>query len=170
MNCFPSKVISMLTKYYIVTGCSSGLGAAFAKHIVSSGHSLVATARKVSSLSYLPDNPKILKLELDVTSTPSIKKAFATTIEKFGHVDVVINNAGYGLMGDTEGATDEIARKQLDTNFWGVVNVSKEAVRVFRDVNPKGSGGLVVQVTSLGGWVGVASGAFYHARLDSVTL
>ena len=79
---------------------------------------------------------------------------------------MVINNAGYGLMGDTEGATDEIARKQLDTNFWGVVDVSREAVRAFRDVNPVGSGGLVVQVTSLGGWVGFASGAFYHARLE----
>jgi NADP-dependent 3-hydroxy acid dehydrogenase YdfG len=155
----------MLTKQHIVTGCSSGLGAGFAKHIVSSGHSLVATARKISSLSYLPDNPKILKLVLDVTSIPSIKKAFSVTIEKFGLVDVVINNAGYGLMGDTEGATDGIARKQLDTNFWGVVDVSREAVRIFRDANPVGSGGLVVQVTSLGGWVGVASGAFYHARL-----
>jgi NADP-dependent 3-hydroxy acid dehydrogenase YdfG len=70
----------MLTKHHIVTGCSSGLGAGFAKHIVSSGHSLVATARKISSLSYLPDNPKILKLVLDVTSIPGIKKAFSATI------------------------------------------------------------------------------------------
>jgi NADP-dependent 3-hydroxy acid dehydrogenase YdfG len=154
-----SKLVS--NESNIVTGCSSGLGASFAKHIVSSGHSLVATARTISTLSYLPDDPKILKVELDVTSIPSIKKAFAAAIKKFGHVDIVINNAGYGLMGDTEGATDEIARKQLDTNFWGVVDV-----RVFRDVNPVGSGGLAVQVTSLGGWVGVASGAFYHARLE----
>jgi NADP-dependent 3-hydroxy acid dehydrogenase YdfG len=104
-------------EYHIVTGCSSGLGAGFAKHIVSSGHNLVATARKVSSLSYLPDDPKILKLELDVTSISSIKKAFSATVEKFRHVDVVINNARYSLMGDTESATDKIARKQLDTNF-----------------------------------------------------
>lgn len=64
---------------------------------------------------------------------------------------MVVNNAGYLLIGDTENATDEEARKELDTCFWGVVDVSKEAVRVMRDVNAKGNGGLVIQVSSLGG-------------------
>ncbi|KAE8446400.1 hypothetical protein EG329_012005 [Mollisiaceae sp. DMI_Dod_QoI] len=126
---------------WLVTGSSSGLGAAFAKHIHASGHNLVATARNPSSLSYLPSSPKILKLSLDVTSIPSIKSAFASAIEHFGHVDIVINNAGYLLIGDTENATDEEARREIDTNFWGVVDVSKEAVRVFREVNGKGKGG-----------------------------
>jgi NAD(P)-dependent dehydrogenase (short-subunit alcohol dehydrogenase family) len=79
----------------------------------------------------------------------------------------VVNNAGYALMGDTEAAPDEAARKQLDTNFWGTVDVSKEAVRVMREVNGKNGGrigGTVVQVSSMGGWVAFPGNAFYHAR------
>jgi len=153
---------------WLITGTSSGLGAAFAKHIHARGHNLVATARNPSSLSYLPTSPKILKLSLDVTSIPSIKATFASAIEKFGHVDIVVNNAGYLLIGDTENASDEEARREIDTNFWGTVDVSKEAVRVMRDVNGKREdgekrGGLVVQVSSLGGQVAVAGNAFYHA-------
>lgn len=149
---------------WLITGSSSGLGAAFAKQIHAQGHNLVATARNTTSLSYLPDgSPKILKVSLDVTSIPSIKAAFAAAIDEFGHIDVVVNNAGYLLLGDTENATDEEARRELDTCFWGVVDVSKEAVRAMRDVNPKGKGGLVIQVSSLGGQVAVAGNAFYHA-------
>ncbi|KUJ08426.1 NAD(P)-binding protein [Mollisia scopiformis] len=153
---------------WLVTGASSGLGAAFAKHILVQGHNIVATARNVSSLSYLPSSSKVLKLSLDVTSIPSIKAAFASAIETFGHVDIVVNNAGYLLIGDTENATDEEARKEIDTNFWGVVDMSKEAVRIMRDVNGKRNdgkpkGGLVIQVSSLGGQVAVAGNAFYHA-------
>jgi NAD(P)-dependent dehydrogenase (short-subunit alcohol dehydrogenase family) len=78
-------------------------------------------------------------------------------------VDVVINNAGYALSGDTEGIPDADARKEFDTNFWDVVDVSKEAVRVFREVNGKGVGGLVVQVSSMAGWVRTrGSHLFWH--------
>jgi NAD(P)-dependent dehydrogenase (short-subunit alcohol dehydrogenase family) len=99
-----------------------------------------------------------------VTSIPSIKAAFAAAVEKFGHISIVVNNAGYALIGDTENATYEEARKQMDTNFWGVVDVTKEAVRVFREVNEEGQGGLVVQVSSVGGCVTFPGHAFYHAR------
>lgn len=78
----------------------------------------------------------------------------------------MINNAGYTLMGDTEAAGDKESRDVFDVNFWGLVNVTKEAVRVFREVNGKGVGGLVVQVTTLGAWVGFPGNAFYHARYD----
>jgi NADP-dependent 3-hydroxy acid dehydrogenase YdfG len=150
----------------LVTGCSDGgFGAEICKKVVASGHQLVATARNTSSLSYLPsNNPRILTLALDVTSSEAIKIAFATAIEKFGHVDVVVNNAGYSVSGDTEAIPDADARKEFDTNFWGTVDVTKEAVRVFREVNGKGVGGLVVQVTSLGGWVAFPGSAFYHGR------
>lgn len=82
----------------------------------------------------------------------------------------MVNNAGYALMGDTEAAPDEAARKQLDTNFWGTVDVSKEAVRVMREANGKEGGrigGTVVQISSMGGWVAFPGNAFYHARFVS---
>jgi NADP-dependent 3-hydroxy acid dehydrogenase YdfG len=148
-----------------VTGCSSGLGLALSKHIVKAGHKLVATARKTSSLSYLEESPRVLKLALDVTSTANITSVMAAAIEKFGQIDVVVNNAGYSLMGDTKAASDADARKRIDTNFWGVVDISKEALRIFREVNPKGSGGTLVQVSSMGGFLAFPGAAFYHARL-----
>jgi NAD(P)-dependent dehydrogenase (short-subunit alcohol dehydrogenase family) len=147
-----------------VTGCSSGLGAAFVTHIAKAGHRVVATARKVSTLDYLEDGPNVLKLKLDVTSAADITAVVTATVEKFGRIDVLINNAGYGLMGDFESVTDMDARKQFETNFWGAINMTREVLRVFREVNPIGLGGTVVQVSSMGGFIGFPGNAFYHAR------
>lgn len=76
----------------------------------------------------------------------------------------MINNAGYTHAGDTEAISQEDAHKVMDVDFWGVVNVSKEAVRVFRENNGKGKGGLVVQVGSIGGLLTFPGNAYYHAR------
>ncbi|PGH13017.1 hypothetical protein AJ80_06501 [Polytolypa hystricis UAMH7299] len=97
-----------------------------------------ATARDVSSLSYLPDGPTVLKLRLDVTSENAITTSLSTTVEKFGQIDVVINNARYGHLGDIEGIPEADARYQLETNFWGPVHITREAVRIFREVNLQG--------------------------------
>ena len=125
----------------------------------------MATARKISTLEALPSHDRVLKLELDVTSIPSIDAAFGATLEKFGRIDVVVNNAGYTLVGDTESAEDGESRAVLDTNFWGMVDVSKKAVGIFRDENPKTGqqGGVIVNVSSMGGWSGYPGQAFYHA-------
>jgi NAD(P)-dependent dehydrogenase (short-subunit alcohol dehydrogenase family) len=147
-----------------VTGCSSGLGAALATYISKTNYRLVATARNPSTLVYLPDSPQILKLKLDVTSAAETASAVASAVQTFGHIDVVINNAGYGLGGDFEATTDADSRKQVETNLWGPVNMTKEALRVFREVNPKGCGGTVVQVSSMGGYIGFPGNAFYHLR------
>src|SRR5271156_2082168 len=147
-----------------VTGCSSGLGAALATYISKAGYRLAATARNISTLEYLGDSPKILKNRLDVTSASEIASVVAATIEKFGRIDVIINNAGYGMGGDFEATTDQDARKQVETNLWGPINMTKEVLRVFREVNPKGVGGTIVQVTSMGGYIGFPGNAFYHVR------
>ena len=77
---------------------------------------------------------------------------------------MVVNNAGYALVGDAENASDAAARKLMDTNFWGVVNITQRAVAVMRDVNPSPvKGGLIMNVTSMGGRLAVPSHAFYHA-------
>ncbi|GFF53969.1 uncharacterized oxidoreductase C162.03 [Aspergillus udagawae] len=148
---------------WFITGCSSGLGKSLASLIHCAGHRLVATARNLDSLSYLPDGPNVLKLALDVTSKPAIHETLSATVAKFGRLDVVINNAGYVLMGDTEVIPESDARLQLDTNFWGPALISQEAVRIFREVNPAGAGGTIVQISSIGGYMAFPGSAFYHA-------
>lgn len=125
----------------------------------------MATARKAAALSSLPTNNRVLRLELDVTSTSSIEAALQATLEKFGRIDVVVNNAGYTLAGDTESAGDEEARAVLDTNFWGTVDVTKRALGILRDENPKTGqqGGVILNVSSVGGYIGFPGQSFYHA-------
>jgi NAD(P)-dependent dehydrogenase (short-subunit alcohol dehydrogenase family) len=129
-----------------------------------SGDSLVATARNVASLSYLPENERVQKLSLDVTDRKSISAAIHEAVANFGRIDVVVNNAGYGLLGDTESVPEQDARLQMETNFWGPVFITQEVLRVFRETNPPGQGGLICQISSMGGYLGVPGGAFYHAR------
>lgn len=106
----------------------------------------------------------MLKLSLDVTCKESILSSLARAVNQFGRIDVVINNAGYGLMGDTEAIEEADARRQLETNFWGPVHITQEALKIFRVMNPRGQGGTIVQVSSMGGWLTAPGHAFYHAR------
>ncbi|KAL9579356.1 MAG: hypothetical protein Q9212_005158 [Teloschistes hypoglaucus] len=133
--------------------------------VAQSSNRVVATARKTSTLEAVPSNGHVLKLELDVTSLSSIDSALHTTLEKFGRIDVVVNNAGYTLVGDTESAEDGESRALFDTNFWGMVDVSKKTLGIFRDENPKTGqqGGVIVNVSSMGGWSGYPGQSFYHA-------
>lgn len=149
---------------WLVTGCSTGLGKSIAQHVHNAGHNIVATARNVDSLQYLPDEPKVLKLKLDVTSSDSITAAVDATVKRFHRVDVVVNCAGYGATTELEGFPEAEARKQLETMFWGPVHLTREAIRVFREVNSPGQGGTVIQVSSIGGFLGSAGNPFYHAR------
>ncbi|PLB47992.1 NAD(P)-binding protein [Aspergillus steynii IBT 23096] len=147
----------------IVTGCSSGLGKALTSSIHAAGHRIVATARNADSLSYLPDGPNILKLSLDVTSREAITQSLSAAVDKFGRIDVVINNAGYALIGDTEAIPESDARLQMETLFWGPVFLTQEAVGIMRDRNPRGHGGTIVQISSIGGMLTFPGSAFYHA-------
>jgi len=151
---------------WFITGCSSGIGYSLAEYLITKTPSrVVATARKPSTLSSLPDGPNILKLALDVTSEASIQAALSATLDKFSRIDVLVNNAGYGTFGDTETADLASARNVMDTNFWGAVRLSQLALPVMRDTNKASGtqGGLIMQVTSMGGRVAVAGNSFYHA-------
>ncbi|KIW29171.1 uncharacterized protein PV07_05006 [Cladophialophora immunda] len=148
---------------WLITGCSSGLGKALADFAYKAGSAVVATARKPETLSYLPDSPNVLKIGLDVTSKDQVAQVIQAAVDKFGRLDVVVNNAGYGVTGDTEVLPDADARAQLETNFWGAVNVTKAALPILREVNPPGKGGLFMQISSVGGRVCYAGSAYYHA-------
>ena len=161
----PSVRSDTVTNINLVTGCSSGIGQALAQLVAKSRNRVVPSARKPSGLGAIPSNDRVLKLELDVTSAPSIDAALRATLEKFGRIDVLVNNAGYTLAGDTESAEDGESRAVFDTNFWGMVDVTKKTLGIFRDENPKTGqqGGVVVNVSSMGGWSGFPGQSFYHA-------
>lgn len=139
------------------------MGKAIAQTVYNAGHHVVATARNINTLSYLPDDARVLKLRLDITSKVSIVEAVEASVKKFGRLDVAINNAGYGLVGDAEVIPEEDARQLLETLFWGPAFLMQEVVRVFREVNPAGRGGTIVNISSMGGSVAVAGNSFYHA-------
>ncbi|KAF7959401.1 hypothetical protein EAE96_001021 [Botrytis aclada] len=148
---------------WFITGCSSGIGKALAEEIFNkTTHSIVATARNPASLSYLPKSPRVLALALDVPSQSSITDALASGLSTFNHIDILVNNAGYGVLGDTEFISDDVARKILETNFWGTARLTKEAVKIFREINGE-KGGLVMQISSMGGVMAAAGQAYYHA-------
>jgi NAD(P)-dependent dehydrogenase (short-subunit alcohol dehydrogenase family) len=151
---------------WFITGCSSGIGYALCEYLASKTRSrIVATARNPSSLSSLPDGPNMLKLALDVTSEASVADALAASLKHFGRIDVAVNNAGFGVMGDTETVGLEKARGAMDTNFWGAVMVTQKLLPIFRDENGKtgAKGGLVMQITSMGGRLAFPGNTFYHA-------
>ncbi|KXJ97366.1 hypothetical protein Micbo1qcDRAFT_156213, partial [Microdochium bolleyi] len=154
-----------------VTGCSSGIGRALVEHIASrTFNRVVATARNLNSLAYMTSDdgssPNVLKLALDVSSPAAIDAAIQQTLARFGRIDVVVNNAGYSVAGDTEAISDEAARRLMDVVFWGMVDVTKRVLPVFRDANAKDNGrrgGLILNISSVGGFIGYPSNAFYHA-------
>ena len=152
----------MSPKVFLITGTSTGFGAEYVKEVLKRGDIAVATARNPSQLSFSGTNSKnYLALALDVTDTSSIDKAFKDTLDQFGRVDVVVNNAGYGLSGPFESLSDKQIRQQMEINFFGLLDVTRRAMEVMRDQKP--SGGVIQQVTSIGGQRGVSLFSIYCA-------
>ncbi|CAG8076098.1 unnamed protein product [Penicillium salamii] len=165
VNIEPYKLPADAT--WLVTGCSSGIGREIATLIASKPNQrIIATARNPNDLSYLPDgNSNILKLPLDVTSVESVDAAFTAAAQQFGenfHLDVVVNNAGYSLSGDTEGATEEEIHQAMETVFFGTVRVTTRSIAVMRQAKER-RGGLIFQISSLAGLCAFPGHAFYHA-------
>lgn len=142
-----------MPRVFFITGCSTGFGKYLAEEVLDKGDICVATARKPESLSFSAATDKnYLALKLDVTDTQNIESAFKAALDKFGRVDVVVNNAGYGLSGPFEELSEENIRTQMEVNFFGLINVTRKAMEVMRDQKP--SGGLIQQITSIGGQAG----------------
>lgn len=126
---------------------------------------MVATARNVSTLSYLPDESRILKTTLDVTSPESVKAAFVAVAEHFGkdfHLDVCVNNAGYSLSGDTENAREQEAHDEIETLFFGTARITTRAIENMRQSEDH-RGGLIFNISSLAGICAFPGHAYYHA-------
>jgi NADP-dependent 3-hydroxy acid dehydrogenase YdfG len=148
-------------KVWFITGASSGLGRALAEEVLAQGFRVVATARKPEVLQDLaekyPDAARVLKL--DVTNLRNVKSAVANAVKEFGRIDVVVNNAGYGLVGAIEEANDEKVKQQFDTNVFGVLNVTREVLPVLREQQT----GHVVNIGSLVGFTAFPAFGIYSA-------
>ncbi|KAF2010449.1 NAD(P)-binding protein [Aaosphaeria arxii CBS 175.79] len=156
----------MAPRVFLITGTSTGFGSELVKVVLDKGDYVVATARNSSSLSFEGTNDtNSLIVDLDVTKPDTIDKAFDAAVKKFGRVDVVVNNAGYGLAGEFESLSDEEVKTQMDVNFYGVVNVTRKAMQVMRDLK---TGGVIQQVTSIGGLLGVPTYSIYNASKFAV--
>jgi NAD(P)-dependent dehydrogenase (short-subunit alcohol dehydrogenase family) len=146
---------------FFLTGSSRGLGRAIAAAALDAGHQLVATARRPEALEGLvaahPD--QVLPLALDVTDPAGAEDAIAAGRERFGRIDVVVNNAGYADLAAIEDVDPADFRDQIDTNLFGVVNVTKAALPVLREQG----GGHVVQVSSVGGRLATPGLAAYQS-------
>lgn len=150
-----------MAKTWFITGTSKGFGRIFAEAALDRGDVVAATARDLASLDDLvaTHGDAIFPLELDVTDRDKVFAAVNAAHDKFGRLDVVINNAGYGLFGMVEEITDDQLRDQLDTNLFGAFHVTQAVVPLMRD---QGSG-HIIQISTIGGLVAFPGLGGYHA-------
>lgn len=152
-------------RVWLVTGASRGFGRALSRAVIQRGERLVATAREPASLEDLAeDGSGLLPLRLDVTDRRSADQAMAAAVERFGRVDVVVNNAGYGQFGAIEELTHEELRRQFEVNVFGVLNVTRAALPQLRAQRS----GHIVQMSSLNGIEGMVGGGGYCATKFAV--
>jgi short-subunit dehydrogenase len=148
-----------MTKVVLITGISTGLGRQTAHCLAEQGHSVYGTIRKDCETS---DRVNVLKM--DLTDIESIKKAVATVVEKEGRIDVLINNAGMHTGGPIETTPLENIRLQMDTNFIGMVHLTKSVLPIMR----KQGSGMIINISSIMGLIALPFQAFYSASKFAV--
>jgi NAD(P)-dependent dehydrogenase (short-subunit alcohol dehydrogenase family) len=148
-------------RVWLITGASSGLGRALAEAVLSGGGRVVATARGSSRLAELAQGypGQVLATRLDVTDSAEARAAVSKGLDAFGRIDVVVNNAGYGLFGALEELSDEELRREFDTNVFGALNVTRAVLPWLR----RQRGGHIVQISSLEGIAPIAAGETAYA-------
>jgi NAD(P)-dependent dehydrogenase (short-subunit alcohol dehydrogenase family) len=145
-----------MPKTWLITGSSRGLGRELARAVLDRGDRLVATARRPEQLEDLVQayGDRVRAVALDVTDTAAAERVVRLAVEEFGSLDVLVNNAGYANSAPIEETPDDDFRAQVETNLFGVVNVTKAALPVLR----KQRSGHIVQISSVGGRVGGTPG------------
>jgi NAD(P)-dependent dehydrogenase (short-subunit alcohol dehydrogenase family) len=150
-----------MSKVWFITGTSKGFGRVWAEAALERGDRVAATARDVSTLDALVERygDNVLPLTLDVTDKAAIDAAVQQAHERFGALDVVVNNAGYGLFGTIEELTEEQARAQIETNLFAPLWVTQAALPIMREQRS----GHILQVSSIGGVLAFPLLGLYHA-------
>ena len=156
-----------MKKVWFVTGASSGIGAGVVGAALEVGDRVIATARNLEKLRSAigqPASDRLAFVSLDVTSEEQAKKAVDAAVEKFGRIDVLVNNAGYSLLGNLELLSPEQIERQFQTNFYGVLYVLRAALPVMR----RQRSGHIINVSSMAGVIGYATASAYAATKFAV--
>lgn len=153
-------------KVWLITGASKGLGLALTKLLLSNGNKVAATSRNIKELevNITEHKENLLALKVDITSDLEVKTAVDLVVSKFGRLDVVVNNAGYALVGSMEEMSDEEFRQTIDVNLFGTVNVIRAAIPYMR----MQESGHIINISSNAGYVGFANAASYNAAKFAV--
>ena len=146
-------------KTILITGASSGIGRATAIYFASCGWNVAATMRQPEKETELTLIPNVKIFRLDVLDELSIQEAINETIKTYGVIDVLYNNAGYGLVGAFEAMSQEQIQKEFSTNVFGAMNVTRAILPYFRDKK----GGTIITTTSMGGLLTFPLYSVYHA-------
>ena len=146
---------------WLITGCSKGLGLSLARAVLARGDRLIATARRVETLSALEATApeRVLALALDVTDPDAVDRVVAAAISRFGAIDVLVNNAGYGLAGAIEEISDAEARAQIETNLFGALNMTRAVLPGMRARRR----GHLLQISSVAGFAATPGLGLYNA-------
>ena len=153
-----------MPKTILITGASSGIGKATALHFQARGWNVVATMRKPEDAEELATLDHVLVTRLDVLDGVSIAAARDAALERFGSVDVLVNNAGYGAYGPLEAFSMDRIRRQFDTNVIGLLEVTKALLPHFRELRS----GVVINISSIGGQMTFPLGTLYHGTKFAV--
>ncbi|WP_207632511.1 SDR family NAD(P)-dependent oxidoreductase [Foetidibacter luteolus] len=157
----------MKNKVWFITGASKGLGLTLVKRLLAEGYKVAATSRDVRQLQNAvgSSSPNFLPLQVDIVDNTSVGDAITGVIKKFGTVDVIVNNAGYGQLGTIEELTDGEARQNFDANVFGTLNVIRNIMPHFRSKKA----GHIINISSIAGFLGAFPGwGIYNATKFAV--
>ncbi len=150
-----------MSRTWIITGCSTGIGRAIAEYVLSIGDNVAVTARKPEVVQDIvaaaPD--RAIALALDVTNDASVAKAVAATIERFGQIDVLVNNARYGYISTIEEGDIEEVKALFETNLFGALRMMKAVLPDMR----KRRSGHIIQISSLAGRIATPATGYYSS-------
>ncbi|MFD1802548.1 oxidoreductase [Mixta tenebrionis] len=151
---------------WLITGCSTGFGRELAQQTIKRGFNVVVTARDVQKVADLVqgNEQRALALALDVTDSASINNAISAALEKFGTVDVLVNNAGYGYQSSIEEGVEEEIRAQFDANVFGLFAMTRAVLPTMR----KARRGHIINITSVAGLMGFPGSGYYAASKHAV--
>lgn len=150
-----------MTKVWFITGSSRGLGRSLTEAVLAAGDKVAATARDTGTLKDLVEKypEQIFPVQLDVTDYGQVHQAVADTVTHFGRIDVLVNNAGFGIIGAAEAYSAEQVRSQLETNLYAPIEITRAVLPYMR----KQRSGRILQISSIGGRVGNAGLTMYQA-------